>query len=631
MSRIVKNIKSSTVKIIDDSSQYTISLKTPTSIQSDLIFTLPDTHGLATTLLTTAGPTGVLSWAAPSAFTNILATNITTSSLILNNAGTRTTFLRSANGTSHYLAWPNSTGVTGTFLLNDGNGTLTWATPPIPTNLMTTNSTTTTFVFNNSGTRTTFLRANFGTSHNLTFPNSQGAANSVLTNNGLGLLSWNNSIAYILSDTGSNTIGGTGSGLSISSGINNTIFGASSGTAITTTINNYLFGCNSGKDAISYNILFGDSTGTNIDSSVCIGSLSNGSNSVNIGKKNKTSLSVNIGYNIMESIVPTSNIEIICIGNYSCNKVTDTSSTYCICIGSYTVSNSYSVYNLVAIGYKSLNGTALGFIGSTIAIGYMTGTNAYGANFKPHALLGSKSGINITNGTDNILIGYSSGSTITTGSNNINIGYEAGKNITTGIGNICIGYQSGTATSSTSNSIVIGNNSSADSNCIVIGNNINGTQSGGLYIAHRLATGGLPANWLSTKELFEFTSSIKFKKDIQNYIPDNNFDKLRPVLYNYKNDSPIYVYQDNKDDENNKNKNNRKYVGFIAEEIVKLYPEYVVLGTDKNDKEFYQQPYGVSYNNMTTLLVHELNKLQNDFDNDINDINKLMKELKCMY
>jgi hypothetical protein len=629
-------LKTSQIKIINNPNQKFITINTPTSILTDLTLILPDTHGAPNTILTTDG-TGTLTWAVPQIGTEILATNVTTTTLILNNAGIRTTFQRSAVGQSHTLTWPNSQGTANTILTNDGTGVLSWVVPST-TNLNTTNITSDTLILNNilnDGITTSISRAYGGTSHNLTWPNAQGTANTVITNNGAGTLSWAQPRAYILSDTNSNTLFGSfaGASLSTSTGIRNCIMGASAGSYITTGSKNCLFGTEAGKNLISgnENVYIGVRacySNQYMSDLVAVGTEAGyanvtGQQNVYVGDyAGRNALGSNhtfVGYAAGQSVVNGSDNTYV--GIESGRNASDGSAITQM-DGSYnTFVGNKSGFSVLGSRNTGVGHEAGGiFSGNTgddnTCVGFQAGRSLAGGS--RNTFYGSMAGTAVTTGDNNTLFGFLAGGTIDTGINNICIGSISGQNIKSGSNNICIGNNTNITTDSSSNCIVIGNNSTASTDCVVIGHNINGTGDVSMngtqcaYFTHRtVGSAGVAANWIGN-ELVEATSSIKFKKNIEDYSPDPaKFDKLRPVSYRYKFDT------------------RDMQVGFIAEEIMELYPEFTVLGMDPNDTEFYGKPRGVQYDNMVVLLVHELKRLRKEKDERVARIKARINVLRA--
>jgi hypothetical protein len=485
MSKIFRSSKVNEIQLNDTTNNYNIILKAPI-LPSNVVFTLPNNDGTPSQILSTDG-NGVLSWTPSGLGNNVNLINITTDSIILNNSGTTTTFIRQLGGTNHTLIWPNAQGTLGSILTNNGNGTMSWST-----NINVPNITTSTIILNNSGTSTTFIRQIGGTTHTLIWPNSQGTLGSILTNNGNGTMSW-----VAVTDTNDTTKYGSGAGGNIATGSFNTFIGKNAGLNTSgTTSNNTAIGYNAGRGSI---------TGLTGENNVFVG--------------------IDAGRDL------TSGYENVIIGN--------------------------SAGNTLQTGYRNV-------------------------------IIGKDTGINIPiNSYNNIIIGYSANAS---SSSNIVIGNQASV--------------SNFATSCT----VIGNNAVAtEGYCTVIGSSITGNVTGGFFIRHRQGSGGVNIARFNGNELVEdAASSIKFKQDINTYIPNDNFQNIRPATYRYKSDTTNLQY------------------GFIAEELYELYPEFVILGQNKDDSEFYKKPYNVDYIKMCVLLVHEVQKLR--ADNQDREISELKSD-----
>jgi hypothetical protein len=88
-------------------------------------------------------------------------------------------------------------------------------------------------------------------------------------------------------------------------------------------------------------------------------------------------------------------------------------------------------------------------------------------------------------------------------------------------------------------------------------------------------------------------------------IPDN-FDKLNPVTFNYKNDPT-----------------KREKIGLLAQELIPIYPEAVGYGTDGEVR-------GINYYMLIPVLIEKLQEQQNININQQNEINTLKYELELL-
>ena len=233
---------------LNGSTSGTLTLR-PAATTTNHTLTLPSAQGAASSLLQNNG-SGTLSWAAastadtvgPSSATdNAVARFDTTTGKLLQNsgvtisdvagvAGVKTIALSGATSgtltvqpggttTDHTLTFPSAQGAASSYLKNDGAGALTWASAGDATgpssatdNAVARFDLTTGKLLQNSGVtisdtadlagaKTVALSGSTSgvltlqpgattTNHTLTLPSAQGAASTVLTNDGAGTLSW---------------------------------------------------------------------------------------------------------------------------------------------------------------------------------------------------------------------------------------------------------------------------------------------------------------------------------------------------------------------------------------------------------------------------------------------------------
>lgn len=198
-------------------------------------------------------------------------------------------------------------------------------------------------------------------------------------------------------------------------------------------------------------------------------------------------------------------------------------------------------------------------------------------------VVGSSALQNIANGTPNgdqcTAIGRASLQNLTTGRFCTGIGYNAGTVHQTGDGCTYIGHNANT-------------NSAASSARIAIGANVTAQADNGLYFPTSLliAAVGNGVNFITgTGQLGPTTSSRRYKKDIEDMQVDSSkiYD-LRPVEYFW---IPEHL------------KSDRKEFGYIAEEVVDIYP--VVVPVDGEGL-----PNGVNYERLVVLMIAEMKKLR---------------------
>jgi DNA repair exonuclease SbcCD ATPase subunit len=120
------------------------------------------------------------------------------------------------------------------------------------------------------------------------------------------------------------------------------------------------------------------------------------------------------------------------------------------------------------------------------------------------------------------------------------------------------------------------------------------------------SSGNIKAKGNCSAVTFVSTSDVRLKEDIQ---PLKNRGKLKPVKYKLK-------------------ENGTEHIGFLAQDIQKLYPEVVPVSNDEN--EF----LGINYGNLTAVLSVQINELIDEVDKlklinkELNDkINNRVEEL----
>lgn len=117
-------------------------------------------------------------------------------------------------------------------------------------------------------------------------------------------------------------------------------------------------------------------------------------------------------------------------------------------------------------------------------------------------------------------------------------------------------------------------------------------------------TSGASANVVvgTDGSMLRATSSIKYKKNVRDLVADLiKFNKLKPILYNSKNkaDNP-----------------SRDFIGLIAEDVYKIYPELVELGVNGT-------PESVMYDRFVPVLIKQVQNQQKQIDDLTKRIEKL--------
>jgi hypothetical protein len=211
----------------------------------------------------------------------------------------------------------------------------------------------------------------------------------------------------------------------------------------------------------------------------------------------------------------------------------------------------------------------------------------------------------MTTGFENLFIGSNAGAANTTGSRNIFIGAESGAlGATAGTDNIAIGNNTSFGQNVT-NSVVIGSYSfSSLSNKIFLGNNQQDTIVSGKLVVSLVGTaGGTQLCRNISNEIANCSSSIRYKKDIEDYAPGLDLvRRLRPVSFTWKDGG-------------------MRDVGFVAEEVAAVEP----LMTTTNEKG---ETEGVKYDRISTALVNAVNEQQTQIEEQQTQIGAQKKQIE---
>jgi trimeric autotransporter adhesin len=205
-------------------------------------------------------------------------------------------------------------------------------------------------------------------------------------------------------------------------------------------------------------------------------------------------------------------------------------------------------------------------------------------------------------GDRNVAVGYTSLPNLTSGDHNTALGTDAGTNLTTGTNSVFLGSQAKPSSSGNTNEIVIGYGTTGlGTNTAVLGNgDITKTVlRGNVGIGTTNPTDKLEVyNGTSTGKYttsgWTHSSDIRLKYDVENMEGTlEKILKLRGVTFKFNNDST-----------------NKIQIGFIAQELEKEFPEFIVTGTDGYKS--------VAYANMTAVLVEGMKEQQSKI-NDLED------------
>ncbi len=192
-----------------------------------------------------------------------------------------------------------------------------------------------------------------------------------------------------------------------------------------------------------------------------------------------------------------------------------------------------------------------------------------------------------SSGTDVTCAGTASGAVsgvTSSGTNNVCIGSSC-TFTTTNSNNVLVGYN---VSAAVSNAIYLSYNVAAAANTIQIG--VPGTQTTCFIAGIRGVTTGV-ANGInvlvdSAGQLGTTSSSRRYKSNIQN-IKESKLSKLRPVKFDYLTQTTP----------------KNKHFGLIAEEVIEVYPELVILDSEN-------KPETVQYHKLVGLITHEIQQLR---------------------
>lgn len=334
-----------------------------------------------------------------------------------------------------------------------------------------------------------------------------------------------------------------------------------------------------------------------------------------------------------------------------------------IAIGSYALYNSVEIDHNIAIGDSSMFGNTFG--SSNVAIGHYTlknNTNGYSnCAVGNSSLMNNTTGIgnsafgddalgNTTIGGLNTAVGPNAIGQNVSGNNNAGIGYAALFTNITGSNNTALGYQADIRTDGQSFSTAIGSNAVVNcSNCLVLGGSTitshtrvginNRTPTSDLHIIQQsnadldnsrgieLQQSGAGNQWRmfidpSNNYILQFNNGIygyvdpvgasfhnfsdaRLKKDIRSL--DNVLDRvlqLKAVTYHY----------------NKNNDSDPRLYGFVAQDVEKLFPEFV--STAGNGYK------GIAYNNFSVVAIQAIKEQQQVINELRSRVEALERSLK---
>jgi len=264
-----------------------------------------------------------------------------------------------------------------------------------------------------------------------------------------------------------------------------------------------------------------------------------------------------------------------------------------------------------------------------------------------YALKGDRDDVGIIDGTgnDNVAIGSNALVDLSTGSKNIAIGTQAGNSMVSNDGSVFIGYQAGmnetngnrlyieNSNADSTGALIFGNfssdilrtnvdyleirhkNSDATAGLILRNKGVNNNQfrlnvknsgNGNLefYSSNTITPGTAVATIDGSTGAYSNISDKRLKKDFENlYFNWNNFMSLNALTYRFKSQ-----------------KDTKKHIGFIAQEINKIYPELI----DYNKKD---DRYLMDYSGFGVIAIKAVQELKKEVTKLTLENKKLKQQL----
>ncbi len=261
-------------------------------------------------------------------------------------------------------------------------------------------------------------------------------------------------------------------------------------------------------------------------------------------------------------------------------------------IGSLAGCNKTNGANNVFIGHAS-GRDALG--NYNVFVGNYTGDNANGGNY--NTVVGYNAGFNIGDGIENTFIGDYAGKN-NSGTGNVFIGNETGQNNNLGSGNVFIGNQAGKE-ADVSNKLYIDNSDTptpliyGDFTNNRVGINVNNpTQD--LVVANTGRVRIVPTGTV-TRDLY-LTADGTLTVSASDRRLKTNFEPFTNVLERVTGLEGYYFNW-------NSDPDSPKDIGFIAQEVLEIFPEMVFL----NPSDGY---YGINYDKFVVVLAEAVKEQQ---------------------
>ncbi|MCX6302205.1 MAG: tail fiber domain-containing protein [Bacteroidia bacterium] len=285
--------------------------------------------------------------------------------------------------------------------------------------------------------------------------------------------------------------------------------------------------------------------------------------------------------------------------------------------GSSNISGGYNLYAGSEAGYASTAGE------HNVYLGNIAGTSATGSY---NTIVGNAAGKVITNNY-NTIVGHMAGYATTTGKGNAFFGHESGHDNISGEYNTIIGPAAGYTNTTGSNNVFIGhwagyyetgsdklyidNYGYSSTGALIYGDFYNEYLRFNAYVGINSAPSSIYRLYISGSAYATGVwtpSDIRLKQNVRSIDGDGVIDKVRDLAvieYNYKKD---VVKGEEPDD--------TKYIGVIAQDLEKAFPDAV-----RTDEKGYK---AVNYGVLTAILVQAVKDQQKQID----ELKKEVEELK---
>ena len=297
--------------------------------------------------------------------------------------------------------------------------------------------------------------------------------------------------------------------------------------------------------------------------------------------------------------------------------------------GAYNTTGNYNNFVGYQAGYSNRSGDNNNFVG--YQAGYSNSTG-YNNNF-----VGALAGAYNTNGYNNNFVGTSAGAYNTTGYHNNFVGAQAGQSNTAGSGNNFVGTSAGAYNTTGNNNIAIGNGAgqknTTGSYNIAIGARSGCYTSSSAVPAcasesYKLDIGGLiKGNMSGSKEVtihgdLDVKGEIKLDGTIIH--PSSSDRRLKRKIKDLKKPQLLkllklrarsFYWKD-------KNRDIKKQLGFIAQEVRKEYPELVSEAKDE------KKTLRLNYQGLLPVVVSALKELNQVFKEFYQDFKRSYQDFK---